>query len=157
VKPPGFDLRNLRSLFAMGALGRRNFALLWRRDLERSRNVTVLLDATVVAVSAGSQAIIVSLSRFAPGLIPSVLRARSFVIAVWDRNGAVAVGFSLAKAGAIKVASLGAISGSRLVPAVRLSRPPDARFRIFSIPLRGGTMFQCEVGANRGFDRRADG
>lgn len=32
------------------ALGRRNFAVLWRRELERSGNVDVLVDATAVAI-----------------------------------------------------------------------------------------------------------
>ena len=51
VAPPGFDPAQFRIRFSQwAALGRRNFAVLWRRELERSENVSVLLDATTVAV-----------------------------------------------------------------------------------------------------------
>lgn len=55
VTPPQFDPTAICVRFSQWApLRRRNFALLWRRDLERSRNVRVLLDATAVAVGCGA-------------------------------------------------------------------------------------------------------
>jgi choline dehydrogenase-like flavoprotein len=51
IKPPGFDPGEFCVRFSQWAtLGRRNFAVLWRRELEKSKNVLVLLDATAVAV-----------------------------------------------------------------------------------------------------------
>jgi choline dehydrogenase-like flavoprotein len=51
VMPPAFDPREFRVRFSQwAALGRRNFAVLWRRDLERSNSVSVLIDATAVAI-----------------------------------------------------------------------------------------------------------
>lgn len=51
LTPPAFDPREFRVRFSQwAALGRRNFAVLWRRELERSNNVSVLIDATAVAV-----------------------------------------------------------------------------------------------------------
>lgn len=51
MTPPAFDPTTFRIRFSQwAALGRRNFAVLWRRDLERSDNVTVMLDATAVGV-----------------------------------------------------------------------------------------------------------
>jgi Aldo/keto reductase family len=51
VTPPALDPALFCIRFSQwAALGRRNFAVLWRRELERSRNVSVLLDATAVAV-----------------------------------------------------------------------------------------------------------
>jgi choline dehydrogenase-like flavoprotein len=51
IATPGFDTEDFCVRFSQwAALGRRNFALLWRRDLEKSKNVTVLLDATVVGL-----------------------------------------------------------------------------------------------------------
>ena len=48
---PAFDRRQFRMRFSQWAsLGRRNFAVLWRRELERSANISVVLDATAVAV-----------------------------------------------------------------------------------------------------------
>ena len=48
---PAFDPGLFRIRFAQwAALGRRNFAVLWRRELERATNIAVLLDATTVAV-----------------------------------------------------------------------------------------------------------
>ena len=49
---PDFDSAGLCVRFSQwAALGRRNFALLWGSELRKSNNVTVLLDATVVAVN----------------------------------------------------------------------------------------------------------
>lgn len=51
IPAPEFDAQELRVRFSQWtALGRRNFAVRWRRQLEKSRNVTVLLDATATAV-----------------------------------------------------------------------------------------------------------
>ena len=51
VMPPAFDPREFQVRFSQwAALGRRNFAVLWRRDLERSNNVSVLLDATAISM-----------------------------------------------------------------------------------------------------------
>jgi choline dehydrogenase-like flavoprotein len=80
---PGFDPANFRVRFSQwAALGRRNFAVLWRRDLQRSKNVTVLLDATAVGVqcdpgSGSCQSIGV---RSHSGREASI-RARSYVVA----------------------------------------------------------------------------
>jgi choline dehydrogenase-like flavoprotein len=49
--PPALDEREWGVRFSQwAALGRRNFALRWWRELARSRNLRVLLDATAVAV-----------------------------------------------------------------------------------------------------------
>lgn len=49
--PPALDSREYAIRFSQwAALGHRNFALRWRRDIARSRNLRVLLDATAVAV-----------------------------------------------------------------------------------------------------------
>jgi choline dehydrogenase-like flavoprotein len=49
--PPAFDPGEVRVRFSQwAALGRRNFAVLWRRELERSSNVSVLIDATAVSL-----------------------------------------------------------------------------------------------------------
>jgi choline dehydrogenase-like flavoprotein len=51
INPPTFDPELFCVRFSQwAALGRRNFALLWRRELERSSNVTIMLDATATAV-----------------------------------------------------------------------------------------------------------
>ena len=51
LTPPAFDPQELYVRFSQwAALGRRNFAVLWRRELQRSSNVTVLLDATAVRI-----------------------------------------------------------------------------------------------------------
>lgn len=53
---PGFDPHQIQVRFSQwAALGRRNFALLWRRQLQHARNVTVLLDATAVNVRCNSE------------------------------------------------------------------------------------------------------
>jgi len=53
---PHLDPEKLCVRFSQwAALGRRNFALLWRKDLQRSQNVTVVLDATTVAVKCTAQ------------------------------------------------------------------------------------------------------
>jgi choline dehydrogenase-like flavoprotein len=83
LKAPAFDSDEFCVRFSQwAALGRRNFALLWRRDLEKSRNVTVLLDATVVAVNCGQsgQHCDSVQVRSRQGFQASI-RARSFVIA----------------------------------------------------------------------------
>jgi choline dehydrogenase-like flavoprotein len=82
IPPPDFDANELRVRFSQwAALGRRNFAVLWRRRLEQCRNVTVLLDATAIAVECNPtgehcEAIAV---RSRSGRAGSV-RARAFVI-----------------------------------------------------------------------------
>ena len=51
ITPPAFDPHDLRIRFSQwAALGRRNFAVLLRRDLEQSSNVSVLIDATAVSL-----------------------------------------------------------------------------------------------------------
>ena len=51
LMPPAFDPREISIRFSQwAALGRRNFAVLWRRELERSANVSVLIDATAVSL-----------------------------------------------------------------------------------------------------------
>jgi choline dehydrogenase-like flavoprotein len=51
ITPPLIDEARFHVRFSQwAALGRRNFALLWHRELQRSRNVMVLLDATAAAV-----------------------------------------------------------------------------------------------------------
>ena len=51
IPAPRFDPGEFRIRFSQWtALGRRNFAVLWRSQLERSRNVCVILDATAIAV-----------------------------------------------------------------------------------------------------------
>lgn len=80
---PSFPAGELCVRFSQwAALGRRNFGLLWHRQLSRSTNVTVLLDATVVRIDCGTsgahcEAVEV---RSRSGLAATV-RARSFVIA----------------------------------------------------------------------------
>lgn len=55
ITSPGFDPAEFCVRFSQWAsLGRRNFAVMWRRELERSQNVLVLLDATAVAVTCTS-------------------------------------------------------------------------------------------------------
>jgi choline dehydrogenase-like flavoprotein len=83
IEPPGFDPADFSVRFSQwAALGRRNFAVLWRRDLERAPNITVMLDATVVAVRCGESGehceSVEVCSR--DGYRASV-RARSFVVA----------------------------------------------------------------------------
>jgi choline dehydrogenase-like flavoprotein len=83
VSPPAFDSRQFRIRFSQwAALGRRNFAVLWRRDLERSNHVSVLIDATAVAVrctSDGSRCETIEV-RSRGGRQASI-RSRLFVIA----------------------------------------------------------------------------
>ncbi len=83
VIPPAFDPREFQIRFSQwAALGRRNFAVLWRRELERSRNVSVLIDATVVGVECsrdGTHCETVAV-RSRGGRQASI-RARAFVIA----------------------------------------------------------------------------
>jgi choline dehydrogenase-like flavoprotein len=83
VTPPAFDPREFRIRFSQwAALGRRNFAVLWRRELERSANVSVLIDATAVGLrctSDGSHCDAVEVrSR---GGRQAGIRAHSYVIA----------------------------------------------------------------------------
>ena len=80
---PGFDPQQVCVRFSQWAsLGRRNFAVLWRRDLQKSKNITVLLDATAVSLSCTQpgdhcEAVHVR-SRHGHG---AAIRARVFVIA----------------------------------------------------------------------------
>ena len=83
MTPPVFDPASFRVRFSQwAALGRRNFAVLWRRDLERSANVTVLLDATAVGVQCapGSGSCHSIGVRSRTGRAASI-RARSYVVA----------------------------------------------------------------------------
>jgi choline dehydrogenase-like flavoprotein len=83
ITPPPFDPERFCVRFSQwAALGRRNFALLWRRALEQSSNVTILLDATATAVvcSADGQRCERIGIRSRTGREGSVL-ARSFVVA----------------------------------------------------------------------------
>ncbi len=83
IAPPDWDTGRFRVRFSQwAALGRRNFAVLWRRDLARSRNISVLLDATAVAIRctpAGDRCLSVE-TRSRSGREGRV-RARQFVIA----------------------------------------------------------------------------
>lgn len=83
VTAPAFDPREFRIRFSQWAgLGRRNFAVLWRRELERSENVSVLIDATAVGIrctSDGSHC--ETLEVRSRGGRQASIRARSFVIA----------------------------------------------------------------------------
>lgn len=55
ITPPTLDPEQFCVRFSQwAALGRRNFAVLWRRELEQSSNVTVMLDATATAIVCGS-------------------------------------------------------------------------------------------------------
>jgi choline dehydrogenase-like flavoprotein len=83
VRPPGFDPREFQLRFSQwAALGRRNFAVLWRRELERSENVSVLIDATAVAVhtTPGGEHCETVEVRSRSGRRADI-RARSFVLA----------------------------------------------------------------------------
>ncbi len=83
MSPPAWDAGQFRVRFSQwAALGRRNFALLWRRDLERSRNVSVLLDATAVAIRctpAGERCVSIEARSRTGG--EARIRAREFVLA----------------------------------------------------------------------------
>jgi choline dehydrogenase-like flavoprotein len=83
LTPPAFDPHEFRIRFSQwAALGRRNFAVLWRRELERSSNVSVLVDATAVAIRctpAGDSCEAVDV-RSRTGRQASI-RARAFVVA----------------------------------------------------------------------------
>ena len=80
---PAFPADELCVRFSQwAALGRRNFALLWRKQLRKSTNVTVLLDATAFAVRCGldgahCDSIEIRSSRGLSGAV----RAKSFVLA----------------------------------------------------------------------------
>ncbi len=83
MAPPAFDTTQFRVRFSQwAALGRRNFAVLWRRELERSSNVSVVLDATATAVrcAPGGEHCEAMHVRSRSGREASI-RARSFVIA----------------------------------------------------------------------------
>ena len=82
ITPPLFDPTAICARFSQWAcLGRRNFAVLWRRELEKSGNVLVSLDSTAVAVrcTAGGHCESVEI-RSRHGQSASI-RARHFVIA----------------------------------------------------------------------------
>ena len=83
LMPPAFDPREIRVRFSQwAALGRRNFAVLWRRELERSADVSVLIDATAVGIQctpAGERCETLAI-RSRSGRSASV-RAHAFVIA----------------------------------------------------------------------------
>ena len=83
VAPPDLDRAGLQVRFSQWApLGKRNFAVLWRRELERSTNVLVLLGANATAVECcadGSHCESVSIRAFSGRA--ARIRARSFVIA----------------------------------------------------------------------------
>ena len=83
VTPPALDSTTFRVRFSQwAALGRRNFAVLWRRELQRSANVAVLLDATAVGIrcpGAGETCDSVNV-RSRTGR-EAAIRARSYVVA----------------------------------------------------------------------------
>ncbi len=81
--PPALDPREFRIRFSQwAALGRRNFAVLWRRELERSNNVSVLLDATAVNVHcAPSGEHCESVEVCSRSGRRASIRARAFVVA----------------------------------------------------------------------------
>jgi choline dehydrogenase-like flavoprotein len=83
VKPPEFAPTDFCIRFSQwAALGRRNFAVQWRRQLEAAGNILVLLDATAVAVRcspAGERCESIDVrSRHGS---QSLIRARTFIIA----------------------------------------------------------------------------
>jgi choline dehydrogenase-like flavoprotein len=83
IAPPALDSADFCVRFSQwAALGRRNFAVLWRRELERSRNVSVFLDATTTAIESapgGGRCEAMSV-RSRSGRVGRV-RARLYVIA----------------------------------------------------------------------------
>lgn len=101
---PGFDPGEIQVRFSQwAALGRRNFAVLWRRQLENASNVTVVLDATAVNVRCSGQ------GRHCEGVdirsrdgIAAEVRARSTVIAC---GGIESARLLLASAGGAAVAN----------------------------------------------------
>jgi choline dehydrogenase-like flavoprotein len=81
VAPPQFDAADLCVRFSQWAsLGRRNFSLLWRRELEKSQNLTVLLDATAVAVTCGPNGHCEHIEVRSRSGRQFAIRARSFVL-----------------------------------------------------------------------------
>lgn len=90
ITPPAFDPEEICVRFSQwAALGRRNFALLWRRELARSRNVWLLTDATAVALRCASEAIQCNTGAHSCEMLEvrsrsgrqANIRARAFVIA----------------------------------------------------------------------------
>jgi choline dehydrogenase-like flavoprotein len=83
VAPPAFDPLQFRVRFSQwAALGRRNFAVLWRRELERSNNVSVLIDATVVTLRCTADGAHCETAEVrSRGGRRASIRARKFVIA----------------------------------------------------------------------------
>lgn len=83
LRAPEFDPQEIRVRFSQwAALGRRNFAVLWRRELERSRHVSVLVDATAVAVGCDPDAKhCESLTIQSRSGRRATVRARVFVVA----------------------------------------------------------------------------
>ena len=82
VTPPLFDPAALCTRFSQWAsLGRRNFAVLWRRELERSGNVLVSLDSTAVAVRCGADRRCDSVEIRSRHGQSATIRARHFVVA----------------------------------------------------------------------------
>ena len=83
LRAPAFEADQFCIRFSQwAALGRRNFAVLWRRQLQQARNVLVLLDATAVAIRcapAGEHCDSIAV-RSRHGA-QSIVRARTFVIA----------------------------------------------------------------------------
>ena len=68
MNDPGFDPHEIEVRFSQwAALGRRNFALLWRRQMQRAQNVTVLLDATAVNIRCNREGVTVRVSTSARG------------------------------------------------------------------------------------------
>jgi choline dehydrogenase-like flavoprotein len=80
---PAFPTDELLVRFSQwAALGRRNFALLWRKQLRTSTNVTVLLDATAIAVRCGLDgAHCERVEIRSSGGVNGAVRAKSFVLA----------------------------------------------------------------------------
>ena len=83
IIPPAFAADQFRVRFSQWAsLGRRNFAVLWRRELQRSRNITVLLDASAVALQcAGDGTHCASIDIRSRSGRAAGIRANSFVVA----------------------------------------------------------------------------
>ncbi|HKT73915.1 MAG TPA: GMC family oxidoreductase [Steroidobacteraceae bacterium] len=83
VAPLAFDPDQFQiRLSQWAALGKRNFAVLWRRELERSKNITVLLDATVIGIRcAPSGGLCESLEVKSRSGDTAQIRARTFVMA----------------------------------------------------------------------------
>ncbi len=161
ITPPGFEAADFCVRFSQwAALGRRNFAVLWRRELELSDNVLVLLDATAAAVrctATGNHCDSVDI-RSRDGR-QATISARSFVIACGGIETArlllsseVATGGTVANrsgcVGRFFQDHVSYVAGT-VVPASRKSIQ-----NLFDPRYLGATMFSAKVEPTEGAMRR---